>query len=147
MAARFCTSPSSGARCRDPFDGFREAPICKELTEFLSCFFLAGGGGGSHFLFFSGVTVLGFERNASLKMAELTSAYDTLMDPKRRAALDQATAGASAGAGGYTGGFPNFENDAAQSEWGVRGNALTSPPCVGPLEGTACVHLSIPANL
>ena len=41
---------------------------------------------------------------------ELTSAYDTLMDPKRRAALDQATAGAYAGATGfnsYTGGFPN----------------------------------------
>ncbi|CAJ1383123.1 unnamed protein product [Effrenium voratum] len=56
---------------------------------------------------------LNTDRNASLKMAELTSAYDTLMDPKRRAALDQATAGASAGAGGYTGGFPNFEND----EW------------------------------
>ena len=46
---------------------------------------------------------------------ELTSAYDTLMDPKRRAALDQATAGAYAGAGynSYTGGFPNFN----QSHW------------------------------
>ncbi|CAK9080631.1 Chaperone protein DnaJ [Durusdinium trenchii] len=37
------------------------------------------------------------DRSASLKMAELTSAYDTLMDPKRRAALDQATAGSYAG--------------------------------------------------
>lgn len=37
------------------------------------------------------------DRSASVKMAELTSAYDTLMDPKKRAALDQATAGAEAG--------------------------------------------------
>ncbi|CAK9106170.1 unnamed protein product [Durusdinium trenchii] len=55
------------------------------------------------------------DRSASLKMAELTSAYDTLMDPKRRAALDQATAGSYAGAGpnSYTGGFPFNQND----EW------------------------------
>ena len=54
------------------------------------------------------------DRTASLKMAELTSAYDTLMDPKRRAALDQATAGTSAGAGpgsSYTGGFPYDDSD------------------------------------
>lgn len=56
---------------------------------------------------------LNTDRSASIKMAELTSAYDTLMDPKRRAALDQATAGAYAGAQSYTGGFPNFNND----EW------------------------------
>ena len=51
---------------------------------------------------------------ASRLPEELTSAYDTLMDPKRRAALDQATAGAYAGAGynSYTGGFPNY-----QSHW------------------------------
>lgn len=56
------------------------------------------------------------DRSASIKMAELTSAYDTLMDPKRRAALDQATAGAYAGAGynSYTGGFPNFNQS---DEW------------------------------
>jgi len=35
------------------------------------------------------------DRLASMKMADLTSAYDTLSDPKKRAALDQATAGAS----------------------------------------------------
>mmetsp|Transcript_79370 Transcript_79370/g.233192 ORF Transcript_79370/g.233192 Transcript_79370/m.233192 type:complete len:449 (+) Transcript_79370:114-1460(+) len=40
------------------------------------------------------------DRSASMKMAELTSAYDTLMDPKKRAALDQATAGAETGAAG-----------------------------------------------
>eukprot|EP00439_Symbiodinium_sp_Y106_P052092 s5760_g6.t4 len=54
------------------------------------------------------------DRTASLKMAELTSAYDTLMDPKKRAALDQATAGTSAGAGpgsSYTGGFPYDDSD------------------------------------
>jgi len=31
------------------------------------------------------------DRTASMKMAELTGAYDTLMDPRKRAALDQAT--------------------------------------------------------
>mmetsp|Transcript_52409 Transcript_52409/g.125196 ORF Transcript_52409/g.125196 Transcript_52409/m.125196 type:complete len:435 (+) Transcript_52409:120-1424(+) len=49
------------------------------------------------------------DRGASVKMAELTSAYDTLTDAKKRAALDHAAAGAataspsSASAYGYTG--------------------------------------------
>lgn len=35
------------------------------------------------------------DRSAAMKMAELTSAYDTLMDPRKRSALDHDTAGAS----------------------------------------------------
>eukprot|EP00929_Paragymnodinium_shiwhaense_P091723 TRINITY_DN51630_c0_g1_i1.p1 TRINITY_DN51630_c0_g1~~TRINITY_DN51630_c0_g1_i1.p1 ORF type:complete len:457 (+),score=101.39 TRINITY_DN51630_c0_g1_i1:64-1434(+) len=40
------------------------------------------------------------DRSASVKMAELTTAYDTLMDAKKRAALDQALAGTESGPGG-----------------------------------------------
>lgn len=45
------------------------------------------------------------DKGASMKMAELTSAYDTLMDARKRAALDQATytSGQSDDGGGATG--------------------------------------------
>merc|ERR1719350_379913 len=58
------------------------------------------------------------DRSASMKMAELTGAYDTLMDARKRAALDQAVAGSHGFTAGAT---PRTSGFAKGAEW-------SSPP-------------------
>eukprot|EP00928_Gymnodinium_smaydae_P017620 TRINITY_DN16741_c0_g1_i1.p1 TRINITY_DN16741_c0_g1~~TRINITY_DN16741_c0_g1_i1.p1 ORF type:complete len:485 (+),score=61.88 TRINITY_DN16741_c0_g1_i1:58-1512(+) len=62
------------------------------------------------------------DRSAAMKMAELTNAYDTLNDPRKRAALDQATAGAESSAGSasgprsWGGPFSDFARNAEEAD-------------------------------